>query len=52
MRLNRFEDHKPEDIEFMLNLMRARVKVINDNVIKVRGNDCKELLDTCGFCFG
>ncbi len=52
MRLNRFEDHKVEDIEWALNLLNQRVEVITSNVLRVRGDKSKLMLDACGFCFG
>lgn len=36
-RLNRFEDHRPEDIKWMLDLLQGRVDTIKQSVIAKRG---------------
>ena len=45
MRLNRFEDHKPEDIEWALNLMKERQAIILENVLQRRGEASRQLLE-------
>ncbi len=51
-RLNRFEDHKPEDIKWMLDLLQSRVATIKAGIFKKRGDNCTQFLDSAGFCFG
>ena len=52
MRLNRFEDHKPEDVEWALNLMKERQAIILENILQRRGGASRQLLESAGFCFG
>ncbi len=51
-RLNRFEDHRPEDIQWMLDLLQGRVETIKQSVIEKRGEPCRQILESAGFCFG
>ena len=36
-RFNRFEEHRQEDVEWALKLMRERVKAINSHLLAKRG---------------
>jgi len=40
-RLNRFEDHKPEDIQWMKDLLQSRVETIKSSILKKRGESCR-----------
>lgn len=46
IRLNRFEDFKQEDIDWIMNILNKRVDIITDHIISTRGSKIKDLETT------
>ena len=50
--MNRFEDFKPEDIEWILQVMNNKTDHIKDKITDTRGDKCVDIINSGGFCFG
>ena len=51
-RLNSFEPHKDEDVEWMRNLLNSRVEAILEKVKERRGQEAYDFAKTADMCFG
>ena len=51
-RLNRFEPHRQEDVDWMLNLLNSRVDGILEKIKERRGDKAFEFASTAEYCMG